>query len=101
MPVSVLVIVTCAFGIDAPEASLTSPVIVAVSCCANATWEQENKRAKNRANKGLLPIVISSGQARWQICQIAGVVDRKSFLIRIWPKYLLTISAKLTGKAIR
>src|SRR5437867_1357844 len=46
MFVPTLVMVTTALGTTAPVASFTSPVIVAVSCCASAVNGQANNNTK-------------------------------------------------------
>src|SRR5215475_12493658 len=51
--VTVLVTVIAAFGTTEPLASLTSPVIVAVSCCANTRGEQS-------VNNPMIRVIIDS-----------------------------------------
>src|SRR5262245_66346885 len=61
--VSTLVTVIVAFGTTEPLVSLTSPVIVAVSCCASAKGEQSAISPKS--NMGIKSLVFIRGFLRW------------------------------------
>src|SRR5262245_18456723 len=86
--VSTLVTVIVAFGTTEPLASLTSPVIVAVSCCANAEAEQSiSSIQRNEKTKCHFLILIPPLHREWyELLQflIATFPAKQACLIMVW-----------------
>src|SRR5215475_13016064 len=94
--VSTLVTVIVAFDTTEPLASLTSPVIVAVSCCASAKGEQSaNSPKSNMDIDSLVFIFFTSmdtpskaigldGEEIETVCELKGLSLRRAYGCLLW-----------------